>query len=83
MPVVSTKLNANDYKNLKAQAEAQGDTISAYVRKQLRPKIVNNSILTNQAINQNDREQELKEENKILNVQSTPEAKPIKVRLRV
>jgi hypothetical protein len=49
MPVVSKRLSATDYKILKSLAEGQGDTITAYVRKQLRQKIFNNSILTNDA----------------------------------
>ena len=42
MPVVITKLNANDYKFIKSLAEGQGGTIAAYVRMQLKPEISSN-----------------------------------------
>lgn len=39
MPTVSTKLKDAEVKILKEQAEAQGYSLAAYIRKELRPKI--------------------------------------------
>jgi hypothetical protein len=84
MPVVSTKLTVNDYKILKSLAEGQGDTIAAYVRKQLRPRISSSNLTSAQAVQHKDTQQQLQqEENKSINTQSTPTAKPVRIKLRV